>query len=92
MNVNNNNNNLTLYPNPNKGTFKFQLNSNEIINGEIKVVDLLGRDIYKANINGNTKTESIDLNSLSIAPGTYNLVILNNGNVYARKAFVIIAD
>jgi PKD repeat protein len=92
MNVNSNSNNLTLYPNPNKGTFKFQLNSNEIINGEIKVVDLLGRDIYKANINGNTKTESIDLNSLSIAPGTYNLVILNNGNVYARKAFVIIAE
>jgi PKD repeat protein len=92
MKVNSNSNNLTLYPNPNKGTFKFQLNSNEIINGEIKVVDLLGRDIYKANINGNTKTESIDLNSLSIAPGTYNLVILNNGNVYARKAFVIIAE
>ncbi len=83
---------VSMYPNPNKGSFKVKVNNLNVNEGEIAVVDMLGREIYKTNFNNKANVELIEINNLNAAPGTYHLVISSNGNVSARKSFVIIAE
>ncbi len=83
---------VSMYPNPNKGSFKVKVNNLNVNEGEIVVVDMLGREIYKTNFNNKAGIELVEINNLNAAPGTYHLVISSNGNVAARKSFVIIAE
>lgn len=86
------NNDLAMYPNPNKGSFKVKLHNLKVADGEILVVDMLGREIYKTTFNNKSGVDLVEINNLNAAPGTYHLIISSNGNVAARKPFVIIAE
>lgn len=85
-------NDLAMYPNPNKGSFKVKLHNLKVADGEILVVDMLGREIYKTTFNNKSGIDLVEINNLNAAPGTYHLIISSNGNVAARKPFVIIAE
>jgi len=92
LNASKNNAEVSMYPNPNKGTFKVQVNNLGTDNGDLIIVDMIGREVYKSSFDVNTKNDIIEVNGLNIAPGTYHLVLSNLGVNLVRKSFVIIAD
>lgn len=83
---------LSMYPNPNKGTFKVQINNLKEFAGDLLVVDMLGREIYKSTYSVKSNNDIIEVNGLNISPGTYHLVINAKGANIARKSFVIIGE
>ncbi|MFA9213882.1 MAG: PKD domain-containing protein, partial [Candidatus Methylacidiphilales bacterium] len=91
-NVNNIVPNFTLFPNPNKGSFKVEVSNLNTNNGDLIIVDMLGREVYKSTFLNKMPSNIIELSNLNIAPGTYHLILSNNGTNLARKSFVIIAE
>jgi hypothetical protein len=81
---------IEMFPNPNKGSFKLHVNNLKGSNGDLIIIDMLGREIYRTNYSIKTSTEIIDVLNLNIAAGTYNLVLSSNGVIQARKSFVMI--
>jgi hypothetical protein len=81
---------IEMFPNPNKGSFKLHVNNSKGSNGDLIIIDMLGREIYRTNYSIKTSTEIIDVLNLNIAAGTYNLVLSSNGVIQARKSFVMI--
>ena len=92
LNASKNSADVIMYPNPNKGTFKVQVNNLGADNGELMIVDMLGREVYKSTYTVKSNNDIIEVNGLNIAPGTYHLVLSANGANLVRKSFVIIAD
>ncbi|MFZ4796122.1 MAG: PKD domain-containing protein [Bacteroidia bacterium] len=92
LNTSKNSAELTMYPNPNKGTFKVQVNNLDAKNGDLMIVDMLGREVYKSTYAVKSNNDIVEVNGLSIAPGTYHLVLSANGANLVRKSFVIIAE
>jgi hypothetical protein len=66
--------NLNIYPNPNQGTFTLSLSAADRLNGEISVMDQLGRVIHTQAIDV-VGTNRIPLHLGTLASGTYMLVI-----------------
>ena len=63
---------LNVYPNPNTGLFTLEINTNNDIDGKIKVLTIDGRMVYDEMVSGNGLiTRSIDIASL--ANGIYYL-------------------
>ncbi|MCF8429238.1 MAG: T9SS type A sorting domain-containing protein, partial [Bacteroidia bacterium] len=89
---NKNNADIIMYPNPNKGTFKVQVNNLGADNGDLIIVDMIGREVFKSNYSVKSNHDIIEVNGLNIAPGTYHLILSNNGVNLVRKSFVIITE
>ncbi|MFZ4796988.1 MAG: PKD domain-containing protein [Bacteroidia bacterium] len=83
---------ISMYPNPNKGTFKVQVNNLNITHGDLIIVDMLGREVYKSTYDVKSKNDIVEVNGLNISSGTYNLVLSSNGVTHNRISFVIIAE
>ncbi len=83
---------ISMYPNPNKGSFKVELHNLKVNNGQLVIVDMIGREIFKTNYNVKSNNDIIEINLSGVAAGTYNLVLNSNGITQARKSFVIIAE
>jgi hypothetical protein len=66
--------NLQIYPNPNQGNFTLSLATADRLNGELSVVDQLGRVIYTQGIDA-VGTNRIPLNLGNLASGSYMLMI-----------------
>jgi hypothetical protein len=64
---------LNVYPNPNTGEFTFEINSSSDITGNISVISIDGRVVYKDAINGN-----------GFISQTINITDLANGIYYLR--------
>ena len=62
---------VKLLPNPNNGQFTLLLNT-PIENGEVKIINALGQEIFKQNI----KTGNNEINISNYAKGIYHYVIL----------------
>ena len=75
---------LSIYPNPNNGTFTFQLNGVDYRSAEIRLFNLLGEEVYQAIITG--KRSEITLSS--VPKGMYQLQMVTDKGT-ARKKIVI---
>ena len=79
--------NFVIYPNPNKGNFNIQFNSNTSNEIKVNVHDLRGREIYNNNFNNSGLfNESIQLNNAQ--SGIY-LVTVQDGDRKEVKKIVI---
>jgi PKD repeat protein len=92
LNINKKNAEINMFPNPNKGTFKVKVNNISAANGDLIIVDMIGREIYKLNFAVKSNNDIIEVNGLNIAPGTYHLVLNTNEATIARIPFVIITE
>ena len=79
--------NFTLYPNPNKGNFTVQFNSNSTNDVSILVHDISGRSIFK-NKYTNTGLFSQNLQLDNVQSGVY-LVTVQDGDTKVVKRIVI---
>ncbi|MFN6076521.1 MAG: T9SS type A sorting domain-containing protein [Fluviicola sp.] len=75
---------MNAYPNPTTGNFT--VSSKDNINGIVQLYNELGQLVYELEING-VNSKQIELKN--IAPGTYQLKITSNGQVYSGKMNVI---
>lgn len=78
---------LVLYPNPNKGSFTIQFNSDS--NSEIKILvhDMLGKNVYNASFENTTEfNQNIQIPNL--ASGVY-LVTIIDGEKRAVKKMIV---
>lgn len=62
--------NYLLYPNPNKGSFTFEYFGEDLLTGNLKIVDFLGREILSHTFNGTTRKQNFEL---KLASGNYFL-------------------
>jgi hypothetical protein len=62
--------NYLLFPNPSKGSFTFEYFGDNLLTGNLKIVDFLGREILTQSFNGTTRKQNYDLN---LASGSYFL-------------------
>jgi hypothetical protein len=75
-------NQLTLYPNPNKGSFTIELNSEA--KQTLQIFDVNGKLVLTQTISGKTNIDATNL-----AEGVYNLNLISNQGV-ANKRLVIV--
>ena len=62
--------NYSLYPNPCGGSFSFENFGDDLLSGNLKIVDFLGREIVTQSFNGTTRKQKFDL---KLASGSYFL-------------------
>jgi len=82
------NNVLQMYPNPNNGEFTIQINS--LTNGiyEISVVDLVGKELYKLEMNCNVGDNIQKLNLQKLEKGIYLVHLRKGEQTVTKKLFV----
>jgi sugar lactone lactonase YvrE len=68
-----------LYPNPNSGIFKIQ--SGEIEDGELTVLNALGQDVYHKKIRAGEN----EITGANLAPGVYLCLLFADGRVTATR-------
>jgi hypothetical protein len=75
-----------IYPSPNHGSFTISLPDNALLTKEIKfsLVNVLGREVYSANLTGKT---SFELN-LNLLPGIYYARV-NTGKIMSVRSFIV---
>ncbi len=79
-------NNFSIYPNPNKGSFTIQFDT-EIDNCSIQIIDMLGRTVYNQNFNVvSNQQQDIELNSTSI--GIFFVKIKNGSSISVQKMII----
>ena len=78
-------NNFSIFPNPNKGSFTIQSESNSDT-FSVQVVDLLGRMIYNQNFNAVNQQQTIELNADS--KGLF-FVTVKTGNAVSVQKMII---
>ena len=79
-------NNYLLYPNPNKGSFTFEYFGDNLLSGNLKIVDFLGREVFIQSFNGTTRKQAFDL---KLASGSYFLQYTEGEKVIMKKIIVI---
>jgi len=76
--------NISLYPNPSNGLFNLNVNNIAAGNVKISVKDMLGREVYSADMgNGPVISSQIDLSACS--EGIYNLTVTIGEDQYTVK-------
>jgi hypothetical protein len=77
--------NYLLYPNPNKGNFTFEYFGENLLTGNLKIVDFLGREIFAQSFNGTTRKQAFDLR---LASGSYFLQYSEGEKKVVKKIIV----
>ncbi|MDZ7898185.1 MAG: T9SS type A sorting domain-containing protein [Arcicella sp.] len=77
--------NYTLYPNPNQGKFTFEYYGDNFLTGTIKIVNILGKEFFSQQINGNIRKKEFDL---KLQTGVYFLQYVEGEKVIAKKIVV----
>jgi hypothetical protein len=78
-----------LYPNP--ATTELTLHLKQFSKASIDIVlyDAIGKQLYKEHIDNNTALKkTLNLSSLNLTEGYYNLVVLHKGRAFSRR-FVV---
>ena len=83
-----NNVNVNVYPNPNNGQFTLNVNTTDVNELSIKVVNLQGQEVYNRNNfdNLNTVNEQIDLSNN--ANGIYFVIVTTDKGIVTHKMIV----
>ena len=88
VNERDNNLNFAIYPNPNKGVFKVQLDLQNTANIELEVKSILGKSVYKEEINNSGMiNKSLDLSYLK--KGIYFISITDDSTSISTKKITI---
>ncbi len=76
---------FAIFPNPTHDLLTIRDNSQNAINNikEVKITDMLGRTVYKNEFSNEINIETINLTS-----GIYNIVIGNTKNIFSRKVLI----
>ena len=74
--------NYSLYPNPNKGNFTFEYFGDNLLSGNMKIIDFLGREIASHSFNGTSRKQTFDL---KLSPGSYFLQYNEGEKVVVKK-------
>ena len=74
--------NYSLYPNPNKGNFTFEYFGDNLLSGNMKIIDFLGREIASHSFNGTSRKKTFDL---KLSPGSYFLQYNEGEKVVVKK-------
>jgi hypothetical protein len=85
-------NDFTLFPNPNKGSFKVKVVNATANDGNILIVDVLGREISTLPYNLMGNNDIIEVNTQNLKSGTYYLILNANNSSQVRKQFIVVAD
>jgi hypothetical protein len=75
---------ISVYPNPSDGNFTLRLLDNSVIHGEISLVDIYGKTIFKQNID----SEETTINYNEISSGIYVLKCRFNEKVWTEKVVI----
>lgn len=78
-----NNELIKIYPNPNSGAFTIKINAEEALSSEIRILDILGIEIFKTDSMSNSELFKINLSGHP--KGTYVIVIRIGKTVYTRN-------
>jgi PKD repeat protein len=79
---------IDVFPNPTNGQFMINLNAVDFNNATVRVVDALGKEVYKennVNING---TYSTQVNLSQNPQGVYFVVVSGNSKMYTKKVML----
>jgi hypothetical protein len=75
---------FNIYPNPSDGNFTLRLLDNSVVNGEISLVDMYGKTIFKSNID----SEETTINCSEISSGIYVLKCRSNEREWTEKVVI----
>jgi hypothetical protein len=78
--------NYLIYPNPNKGSFIFEYFGNNLLTGNLNIVDFLGREILTQSFNGTTRRQSYDL---KLTTGSYFLQYVEGEKKIVKKIIIL---
>ena len=78
--LNNAESNITIYPNPCHEKLIISINDNTFEEHNIKLIDLLGQELYTSN----TFNKTIEIHSLNFSEGIYVVVITSLENNYKK--------
>jgi hypothetical protein len=77
--------NYLLYPNPNQGKFSFEYFGDNFLTGNMKITDVLGKEVFAQYLNGTFRKKEFDL---KLTTGIYFLQYTEGEKVVIKK-FVI---
>jgi len=72
---------LSIYPNPNHGTFTFQVAGIEYKTAGVKVFDMFGKLVYESTV----KNHKAEISIPGIAPGIYQLQLITDKGTANKK-------
>lgn len=79
---------LTIYPNPSKGDYNIELDSDFSQECEISVTDISGRIVYLRQLFVETGANLVRISLAGFTPGIYHLSI-NGANINARRQLIL---
>jgi len=82
------NKSIKIVPNPNTGLFSLEFNSSITGTHQIRVVDLLGIEVFKQTTNAIKGQNSINLDLTKIPTGTYYIQLLQNDQMISNAKFI----
>jgi hypothetical protein len=82
------NHSLKIIPNPTTGIFSLEFNVMETGTHQIRVVDILGIEVFKQNTNASKGQNYIKLDLTKIPIGTYYLQLLQNEQMISNAKFI----
>jgi len=80
--------NVSLYPNPNDGTFNFNVVTNGSLTVNIKIFDAIGNKYYEKSQVEIMDKYSSKITLDNIAPGIYFIAIDNSEGTFVKKFFI----
>ena len=77
---------VKIYPNPSNGRFTIEPNNIHFKYGSVQVVDMMGKLVYKQDMDGNEDKLFVDLQGKP--PGLYNIIVQTDNDVMTYKVSV----
>ena len=74
---------VSIWPNPANDIF--QININRVVQGEIRITNMLGSEVWKGTINANSAT----VNVANLPAGCYNLSIISKTTAIHQKIMIV---
>ena len=79
--------NLLIYPNPNNGTFTFQV-SNKLGTGIVSIYDLSGKSVYQSTISVNQTNQEFQVLPLNLNAGIYLINVQMEDEIFRQKLII----
>ena len=77
--------NYVLYPNPNSGKFIFEYFGDNFLTGNVKIIDVLGKELFSQQLGGNTRKKEFDL---KLSSGVYFLQYIDGEKIVSKKIII----
>jgi hypothetical protein len=81
-------NSLQIYPNPSNGEFTVQINSLSNDLYELRVVDLVGKELYQEEMSCNVGSNALKINLQYLERGIYLVQVIKGEGTVTKKLFI----